>query len=219
VAPTKADIAELFEVHRSPLVASERVQRAYGLDSTRSWVDPNGYRLSDRLWRQRRWIRDQIDQTLRRAIADGEDALIVARKLEQFLSPDFAPIRTEHGRLVRNQSRAIVTTAPGRGGSGSLPARTLARTEISRAHAQGTLFSAARTPFLVGVRYALSGSHPRVDECNQLAERNSGLGPGVYNVGDVPSPPRHPNCLCRLEQVTVEDVNTVIESLRKQFAL
>lgn len=217
--PTKAQVKELFDVHFSPTVVSERLQRSYGFDDTRRWIDENGHRLSDRVWQQRLLVRDQIDQVLRLAIASGEDALLTAKKLEQFFDPAFAPIRTERGRLVRNQRRAIVTEAPGRGGSGSFAARRLARTEITRAHGAATIWAAQRTPFAVGVKWSLSGRHPKSDECDINASRDNGLGRGVYLPKEAPRYPAHPMCLCTLSIETVKDDKAIIEELRRKYTL
>ena len=217
--PTAADIRLLFAMHTSPEIQAERLARSAGLDDTRSWVDPAGRRLSDRVWRQRRDLRRRIDETLRLAIAQGTDALVVAKDLEGLLLPALRPLRAGDGRIVAGQARRIVTTAPGRGGSGSFSARRLARTEITRAHGEALQFAARSNPFALGVRWALSGSHPRIDPCNVHAERDSGMGPGVYPVGDVPRYPEHPMCKCILSQVQTDDVNLVVDQLRTQYDL
>src|SRR5690242_8163419 len=118
-------IDQLWQIHNSPERRAALLLNAYGFDTTRSWVDENGYRLSDRVWRARRAIRDQIDRVLREAIANGTDALEVAEILEQFLDPELSPVRNALGRLIRNQRKGIVTKAPGRSGYGSYAARRL----------------------------------------------------------------------------------------------
>jgi hypothetical protein len=220
--PTKRQIRQLFRVHTSQQAQSERLLRSYGLDDTRTWVDPNGRRLSDRIWNAREQTRTQIDRVLRESLAKGEDALVTAAKLEQYLDPDLAPVRNLFGRLVRtaqNVKRSIVTAAPGRGGMGSYPARRLARTEISRAHAAATQFAAFRTPFAKGMKYNTSASHPKADECDDHASRDVGLGPGVYPVADFPRMPAHPQCLCFATIETVEDVDQVVRSLKTEYGL
>jgi len=217
--PTAEEIRRLFALFGDPAFAAERQARAAGFDPARQWTRAGGYRLSDALWQQKRWVRDQIDQVLRQAIATGEDALVTARKLEQFLDPAYAPIRTTKGRLVRNQRRAIVKEAPGRGGSGSYPARRLARTEITRAHGMGTIAAATRTPFATGVRWSLSGRHPKADPCDRNASHDEGLGRGVYPTGEVPRYPQHPMCLCVLSVALEEDLTKVVNALRAEFGL
>jgi len=199
--------------------AAERQRRATAFDDTRSWVDPNGYRLSDRVWLARQSARQAIDRTLVNAVVSGEDPLVTARKLEQWLSPSWAPRRDETGRLVAQQPKRIVTATPGRAGSGSYAARRLARTEITRAHGLSTIETAKRNPFTRGVRWMLSAGHKEADTCNRYAEHDEGLGRGVFSPRDVPSYPQHPHELCTLAPVQVEDTRAVVQSLRSAFGL
>jgi hypothetical protein len=217
--PSEAEIRQLFEVHNSAQRRSELLQRSYGFDDLRTWIDPAGHKLSDRIWNARRDVYDQIDTILRRAIADGTDALEVARILEAYLNPEYAPVRNERGRLIRNQRPGIVTRAPGRSGMGSFSARRLARTEISRAHGAATIWSAERTPFAVGVRWSISGRHPKKDPCDVNARRDSGLGAGVYEPKNVPRYPNHPMCLCHLSTVVPDDTEAVVAQLRDKYGL
>jgi hypothetical protein len=220
--PTKRQIRQLFRVHTSTQAQSERLLRSYGLDDTRTWIDENGHRLSDRIWNAREQTRTQIERVLRESLAKGEDALVTAAKLEQFLDPDLAPVRNLFGRLVRtgrNLTRAMLTHAPGRGGMGSYPARRLARTEISRAHAAATEWAAARTSFATGLKWNTSVSHPKADECDDRADADEGLGRGVYSIGSPPRMPAHPACLCFWTVEAVKDTDLVIKSLKEQYGL
>jgi hypothetical protein len=177
-----------------PALLAELERRAEAFDPTRQWVGQGGYRLSDAVWRGGQAVRQQIDAVLVEAIRTGEDALVTADKLEQFLDPAYAPRRNTDGRLVRGQRRGLVTRSPGRGGAGSFSARRLARTEISRAHAQATEDSAALDPFIEGLRWVLSGRHPKGDPCDDNADRDVGLGEGVYPLDALPRMPQHPMC-------------------------
>lgn len=217
--PTPEEISQLWSLHNSTERAKENLLRSYGFDTTRSWVDPNGYVLSDRLWRARQDVRDQIDEVLRKAIANGTDALEVADILEQFLDPEYAPVRNAGGRLVRNQARGIVTRAPGRSGYGSFRARLLARTEISRAHAKATELATIRNPFSKGIRWTLSNRHGKPDECTANANRDEGMGRGVYDPSSPPRMPSHPACLCHWQPVVTDDVDQVVADLRTKYGL
>jgi hypothetical protein len=217
--PTPEQIEQLFAIHNGDERKRENLLRAYNFDDTRTWVDDNGYRLSDRIWRARREVRSQIDRVLREAIANGTDALEVAELLEQYLDPSRAPVRNQFGRLIRNQRKSIVTKSPGRGGAGSFFARRISRTEISRAHALATEQAAIRNPFVTGIRWTLSGSHPRSDPCNVNAERDSGLGPGVYDPAQAPVMPQHPHCLCHWQPVVTDDIDAVVADLRTRYGL
>ncbi len=207
-------------------------------DDTELWQDVRGRRLSDRAWLARQATRDAIDKRLRLAIARGDDPIAVARDLEQYLDPSLAPVRDERGRLVRwkhdeqgrptldaegkripAQPKGAITRTP-RGGSGSYPARRLARTEITRAFGQATMQAAALNPFVSGVKWNLSGSHPEPDECDSNAWRSSrGLPRGVYRSGDEPRYPNHPNELCYLSPYVAEDTDAIVAQLRRDFDL
>lgn len=218
--PTREQIRQLFAIHRSREATAERQAHAELFDRDRGWVSPNGYRLSDRIWRQGAWIRSQINALLVEAIRTGEDTLLTAQKVEQFLSPEFAPSRTERGRIVRGQRRGIVTKAPGRAGSGSSPARVLARTEIAHAHFVGTAWAGHRTPFSKGLKWNLSGRHPKADECDRMATQDVyGLGPGVYPIDSFPRYPLHPQDLCHVSIATVDDVDAIVDTLKRRYNL
>lgn len=209
-------ITELIELHNGPIAQAGRAANLATFDDTRSWIDPNGYRLSDRLWRQRGEVRKAIDARIRFALANGEDAIQTARALERFLDPTAAPRRTARGRIVLDQRPGVLTETP-RGGQGSYPARRLTRTETTRAHGQTALQVAERIG--AKVKWALSAAHPRVDICDEHAQRDEGYGPGIYDVRDVPQYPPHPQCLCTLSSAVIETDEQLVERLRKKYGL
>ena len=202
-----------------PALLAELERRAAAFDPTRSWVRPGGATLSDRVWQGGQGVRRQIDDLLREAIRTGEDALVTADKLEQFLDPSLARRRDGNGRLRRGQARRIVTRSPGRGGMGSFPARRLARTEVSRAHAEATEAAGALNPFARGLRWNLSGRHVKGDECDGFATRDVGLGSGVYPFDRLPRLPAHSACLCYWTQEATEDAVAVVSILRARYQL
>lgn len=166
-------------------------------DAPHTWVDPNGYQLSDRVWNVAGQTRQQIDLYLEIAIREGRGALAMSRELEQFLRPDRVNLKTK---------------AP-YGTSASYDAMRLARTEITRAHGQALQASAAMNPFVEGVKWNLSPSHPRTDRCDDRA-RGGPAKDGVYSLGEVPRYPDHPQCLCYLTNVITDDSDATIEALR-----
>lgn len=218
MAPTKAQLAALVQTDAT-FGTNTAKAKAAAFDDTRTWIDPNGHRLSDRIWDARNTTRDQINSVLREAVATREDALVTATKLEQFLNPDLAISRNRTGQIMKGQTKSVVTEAPGRGGQGSYSARRLARTEVSRAHAQETSRVAKQTPFARGEGWNLSGSHPKQDDCDDNANADNGLGPGVYPVGDLPTMPQHPHCLCYATIETVQDDEAIVQALRQEFSL
>ena len=190
---------------------ASRQAKADALDDTRTWIDPRGRALSDRLWSARASDRAAIERILREGIAAGEDPLAVARRLEVYLTPEGRRLTTTTPPIRRG------TPEEYRSGRGSYAARRLARTEITRAHGQATIQAAARNPFVVGVRWNLSPSHPKVDICDEHAGRDVGLGRGVYPVEAVPRYPAHPHCLCNLSPVVAEDaIQTIVAQARRE---
>lgn len=165
-------------------------------DAPHEWVDPNGYRLSDRIWNVAALERRRLDLYLDTAIREGRGALQMSKELEQFLIP---------GRQLSTTNAPYGTTA-------SYDAMRLARTEISQAHQRASVVSAAMNPFVSGLKWNLSASHPRIDICDDLARGGPG-GDGVYSVGDYPGRP-HPNCLCFATNVMIENPDAMIEQLR-----
>ena len=203
--PSPEQVTALFRLH-TEFAEPERQRRAAAFDDTRTWLDENGHRLADRVWNARQSVRAQIDQVLVHAIATGEDALKTATILEQYLAP--------------GERNAVKTYWPGRAGMGSYPARRLARTEVTRAHGQATLAAAAADPFTQGVKWNLSRRHPEADQCDDNAAANRyGLGPGVYPPDRVPRYPSHPQDLCFLTAVTVEDDAAIVDELRQRYGL
>ncbi len=164
----------------------QRVLRAGKLDSNRRWVKGDGtpYRLSDRVWRQGKDVRRQIDETIQRAIRRGDDAATLGKDLRRFLDPDMAG--THHA------------------------AYRLAQTEITHAHGQGVIETARIVPGAVGLRWKLHAGHVHNDACNDHATRDGyGLGPGGYPVNEVPPFPEHPLCKCRLERIVMSERETM----------
>jgi len=197
--------------------AAQRLQIARGLDDTRSWVDPNGYTLSERLWRARAADRAAIDTVLRRALAAGMDPLQTARVLERYLTPEGMRTRTTspEGSRYDRVSQAWVTAQSSKG---NYAARRLARTEQARAYGRATLEAAARNPWTRGVKWNLNQRHTIDDPCDQNAIRDDyDLGPGVYPAGEFPRFPQHPQCLCFITKIAAP-FSEVLEVARAEIA-
>lgn len=219
--PGDLNLAELFEIHHSPIAVATRRDRATFFDDTRTWVDPNGYRLSDRLWRQRANLRRELDGIVRDAIARGDDGIKVSKDIERFLNPRYAPTRNAKGRIIRDGRKGVYTRTP-RGGTGSYPARRLMRTEISRAHGEAS--KATATKLGLAIRWRLSGSHPKPDQCDANAQGGSrgmpkAAPPGTYWPNEVPAYPNHPQDLCHLQTWQPFGDNELIARLRVDYGL
>lgn len=164
------------------------------------WVDPNGYRLSDRIWRTAGRTRRKLDLYLDESIAEGRGARAIANDLERFLQPGRKTIRT---------NKPYGTDA-------SFDAMRLARTEVSRAHAQAAEMSANMNPFVDSVSVVLSLSHPKPDICDEAAAASP------FPKDDIPARyqiPMHPHCLCHYRYgVNTENADAVIDDLRRDIA-
>lgn len=183
--------------------ARDALVRPRGMyDAWHRWVDPNGYRLSDRIWQTSINVRSRIDALLEYHIARGTAAVDIAQEIETFLTPG--------ARLTR-------TTRP-YGVEGSYAARRLARSEITAAAGRAHVNAAHANPFVAGIRWRLSGSHRDRDECDENAHGGPN-GDGIYPPDEVPRYPNHPHDLCALVPVPRQDTAEVVQSLRANIQL
>lgn len=159
-------------------------------DNMHTFVDPRGYVLSQKIWRTSTETTLKIDAMLSDYIRSGVSALDISRDFEQFLLPNAA---------------GITTTKP-YGSSASYPALRLGRTEITAAQGRATIASATANPFVDGIIWRVSGSHPKQDQCDDNADGSP------YPVDAVPDYPAHPQCLCALiPSVTAKPAAVIVE--------
>lgn len=165
------------------------------------FVDPNGYTLSDRVWRNAADVRSRVDRLLDYHIAQGTSAVRIAELLEDFLTPGAGSIstRTPYGR------------------EGSYAARRLARTEISAAAGRATVNASIANPFVGGIQWRLSASHKGKDICDEHATGGSN-NDGIYAPDKLPAYPAHPHDLCSLLPVPIGDTATLVAELRAGIA-
>lgn len=104
-----------------------------------------------------------LERRINSALARGLTAEEFAREIRDFIRPD-----TPGGRRYA--------------------ALRIARSEINNAFHAIMIDAARQKPWITKVNWNLSTSHPRPDECNELAGR-------LYAPEDVPRKP-HPMCLC-----------------------
>jgi hypothetical protein len=158
--------------------------------------------LSEAVYRNAVVSSGQIEDLIRRGLIQGLSARELAASVFQYVSP----------------------STPG---GASYAAMRLARTEINNAFHEQQIQVGQTTPGVNGVKWNLSGSHPKPDECNLYAERNvDNLGGGVYRANNVPGKP-HPHCLCYLTYVTMtpEQFSTALnngdfdDELRRRTAI
>jgi hypothetical protein len=171
-------------------------------DQPHLWVDPNGYRLSERIWKTEQATRDKLDLLIADLISGGYSAREIARRLEQFLIP----------------GRELIRTNRPYGSNGSYDAMRLARTEISRAANQAAYLSAYMNPFVEGIDVARSPNGLRsCPVCPQHATLDFGgtrLRP-PYPVGNADIPPWHPHDMCYVLPALIQDPAVTTRNLRE----
>lgn len=173
-------------------------------EAAHTWVDPNGYRLSDRIWRTDEETRRKIDLLLADMIEGGYSAVEIARRVEQFLIP----------------GRSLVQTNRPYGTNGSYDAMRLARTEIARAGNQAAYISAYLNPYVGGIDVARSANGDRMcPVCPQHATLGFGgerlLPP--YSVHSANIPPYHPHDMCYVLPVVRDNHRVVTQRLRSML--
>lgn len=138
----------------------------------------NKHSLSARVYDSNLLANRAVDRKIESALARGLTNREFAKEMRSFIRPDTP-------------------------GGTSYAAKRLARTEINNAYHRSQIASAQHKPWVIGVRWMLSSSHPKIDTCDALAGGNSaGMQPGVYKPDDVPEKP-HPQCMCFTEPVTL----------------
>lgn len=177
------------------------------LDPNRQWVpmhlwnDPNGYRLSDRIWRVGNRTRDKIDAMITEAFNEGTGALQLSQRLEQFLLPTRANLRTNRPYGVNASADAL----------------RLARSEIARAANHAAYIAAYLNPYVDRVDVARSrNGDPNCKICP--AHATIGIDGSrlrePYSVDSADLPIYHPNCMCVVLPVTVDSIETVTMRIR-----
>jgi len=157
------------------LLRAAKAQAARGVDVVETRV--LGYSripLSERVYRSQKLISGQIDRIIDHALARGSSA----KELADAVRPH-----------IKIGTRGGVDYA----------ARRLGRTELANAFHATSVRQAIRSPAIEGMKWNLSGSHPKPDECNDYADHG---GDGIWLPHEVPAKP-HPQCLCYLTPVTV----------------
>lgn len=140
--------------------------------------------LAERIYRTQIWMDGRVQVKINSALARGLSAKEFAAEAVDWFSPD----------------------TPGGVRYASL---RLARTEINNAFHAMSINQAAEKPWVNAMKWNLSGSHPKADDCDALANDNSfDLGPGLFPPRDVPRKP-HPHCLCCVTPETVSETNFI----------
>ena len=136
---------------------------AQAVDAAVARLNGSSTSLSQRVYRADVAVGRTLDRRINSALARGLNAEQFAREIQDFVNP-----ATPGGQRYA--------------------ALRLARTEINNAYHAMAVRAAQLKPWVNKVKWNLSLSHPRPDECNELAGR-------LYAPDAVPRKP-HPMCLC-----------------------
>lgn len=150
--------------------------------------------LSEKVYNSAQLASGAVDNAVQSALARGLSAREFAQSVRNLIDPNV------------------------RGGV-SYSAQRLARTEINNAFHYASLRRSENKPWVKGMKWNLSGSHPKVDICDALAGGGGqdGLPTGVYPIGSVPNRP-HPNCLCHVTPYTMSSAEFERSLAAGQFA-
>lgn len=155
---------------RSQVATAER-----GVVNAMSRMSLTKIPLSQQVYKTQALAAGQLDRIITGGIARGVSAAELAKAVRPFINPDTP-------------------------GGAKYAANRLARTELNNAFHGTQVQSAIKSPFVTGMWWRLSGSHPRPDICNEYAEGGD-LPNGLWSPDQVPAKP-HPQCLCWMEQET-----------------
>lgn len=157
-----------------------------------------GLNLSDRIWTTSKKINHSLSQIAIEGIRAGKHPVEVAKSMERYVSAGKRTMVAEYPNMMERIGDMLPENL-------SYEALRLARTEMADAYGQAEKRTAEEAPFSKGIRWSLSNAGVACDVCVGNAERVTDLGVGVYEAGELPDYPAHPNCLCNLQQV-VEDI-------------
>lgn len=162
-----------------PLLEAAMDQQAKETVQTLMARAANDIPLSEQVYRSKAYADGLVQRTVNRSILLGQSWKELADNVHRMISPDTP-------------------------GGSAYAAKRLGRTELNNAFHRTQVDQRRGDPFVVGMRWHLSRTHPRADDCDTYATdvHFRGGDQGVYRPQDVPRKP-HPQCLCFLTSVPV----------------
>lgn len=169
----------------------------------------DGKMFSNRIWDLKNHSGNVISDVVARGVTIGQSARDMAKEIEPYLK-GYKELKEAY-RGDEDFQTAWKTLRRKRGDL-RYDSMRLASTEINHAEREATIQSAERAPWVLGIKWNLSLSHPKIDICDAYADRDLyGLGRGVYPPRDVPLD--HPNGMCFLT-----DVLMPLENLKRALS-
>lgn len=151
------------------MMRSQQATAARGVANAATRVSMTSRTLSEKVYHSRVLSSGQLNNIINSGIARGVSASELAASVKDFIRPDTP-------------------------GGVQYAANRLARTELNNAFHGTQVQEGVKSPFVNAMRWHLSGSHPRPDECNDY-ESGGDLKDGLWSPERVPGKP-HPQCLC-----------------------
>lgn len=156
-------LSETFRALTGSEIDQVRATAAAGLQAARTRLESSKRELSLRVYSSQKAMEVEVERVINSGLARGVSAREMAKDVRQYIRPDTS-------------------------GGARYAAMRLARTELNNAFHAAQAIQAEESPFVNGVRWRLSSSHPEPDECDDYADE-------VYPPTEVPLKP-HPQCLC-----------------------
>ncbi len=169
--------AEAQYLYETALQASQRA-----IDAALARMRLSAIPLSQRIYQSNLWMNGRLGKLINETLAAGLNARTFAKKARDWFNPNTP-------------------------GGVRFAAMRLARTEINNSFHAMSAQKYAETPWIRKVEWNLSGSHPKPDECNVLANGSP------YESDETPARP-HPQCMCYITPVS-EDEDEFVENFLK----
>lgn len=149
-----------------------------------------GLRLSQRIWKQARQAKNEIEQAIGGGIANGDSAAKISRDLRNNLNePErlYRRVRDKNGNLQLSAKARNYSPGQGVYRSSYKNALRVSRTETNMAYRTADYSRWQGLPFVVGIEIRLSNNPNRCDLCVAIAGK---YPKNFFWRGN------HPNCRC-----------------------
>lgn len=144
----------------------------------------------------------EANAIVRRGMLEGVDRDELARRMRRYVvgserfEDAFTKVPTATGEVEKIDLRRLTADEREAARQMEFNALRIASSELRNASHEAQIQHMIRDPLIIGVKWELSPAHSDADSCDILAAADHyGMGPGVYPVDAVPSPP-HPLDAC-----------------------
>lgn len=153
-----------------------------------------------------------IRNLIQAGVRDGIPVRDIAMKLDRYINPvpNEPPVRPWD--VIRNATKSNKSFVPSNVLPGSIQTNVhdVARTQTALSNRQATIRAGDPEPWIIGYNWTLSGSHPKVDVCDDLVAGN----PYPKNGSQ---PQSHNHCIC--DYIAIYATREAIRALLAQGEL